>query len=200
MAQLLHVFFSHHSHATFVYSIKNKRYLSILLQCLQQAYNLGLLKIMEQPPGGDQNRRIWHIGANLSDPVLCKGVPGEVGFPLRLRQQLPSILHHMRQIHSIPMCMPVVTAIISCLQPAAELDDYAVRTVFQKGLNGSIHIVGSDGGGQQGILALAALSKQVGRKLIFQFQRLLIVQNIWTVLTGIDSAQHGDKQRVFYNT
>ena len=51
-----------------------------------------------------------------------------------------------------------------------------------------------------GILALSVLLRQAGRQFLFQFQRLWIVQDLRAVLAGIDPAQHGDKQRVLYNT
>src|SRR5699024_11468508 len=40
----------------------------------------------EQAASGDQNRSIRHISADLLDPVLGKGVSGEIGLPLRDRK------------------------------------------------------------------------------------------------------------------
>ena len=95
--------------------------------------------------------------------------------------------------------MPVIAAGISRLQTVAQLNDHTVRSALQKGPDELIYIGGPGVGGQQGILALAALPKQVGRQFLFQFQRLWIVQDLRAVLAGIDPAQHGDKQRVFQN-
>ena len=88
MTHLLHVLFPHHGHAAFAHGVKDDFDLSKLREHPQKAHNLAFLKIVEQASGGDQNRSIRHIGADLPDPVLSKGVPGEIGLPLRLRQQL----------------------------------------------------------------------------------------------------------------
>ncbi len=106
----------------------------------------------------------------------------------------------MGQIHGIPVRPSIVAAVIGRLQTAAQLDDHTVRPVLQKGPDVPVHIGGPDGGGQQGILALAVQLQQAGWQPLFQFQRLFIIQNLRAVLTGIDSAQHGDKKRVLYNT
>ena len=200
MAHLLHVLFPHHGHTAFAHGIKDDFNLSKPREHPQEAHNLAFLKIVEQAAGGDQNRSIRHIGADLPDPVLGKGVSGEIGLPLRLRQQLSPVLHHMGQIHGIPARPSVVAAGICRLQTAAELNDHAVRPVLQKGPDVPVHIGGPGGGGQQGILALSVLLRQAGRQFLFQFQRLWIVQDLRAVLAGIDPAQHGDKQRVLYNT
>ena len=88
VAHLFHVLFPHHGHAAFAHGIKDDFNLSKPREHPQEAHNLAFLKIVEQAAGGDQNGSIRHTGADLPDPVLGKGVSGEIGLPLRLRQQL----------------------------------------------------------------------------------------------------------------
>ena len=139
MAHLLHVFLSHHGHAAFAHGIKDDFNLSKPREHPQEAHNLAFLKIVEQAAGGDQNGSIRHTGADLPDPVLGKGVSGEIGLPLRLRQQFPPVLHHMGQIHGIPARPSIVAAVIGRLQTTAELNNHTVDVYKRQGY-GSSHI------------------------------------------------------------
>ena len=97
VAHLLHVLFPHHVHTAFAHGIKDDFNLSKPREHPQEAHNLAFLKIVEQAAGGDQNRSIRHIGADLPDPVPGKGVSGQIGLPLRLRQQyLPDNLKNRK--------------------------------------------------------------------------------------------------------
>ena len=102
MTHLLHVFFPHHGHTALAHGVKDDFDLSKPREHPQEAHNLAFLKIVEQAAGGDQNGSIRHTGADLPDPVLGKGVSGEIGLPLRLRQQ-PWPRQQPRLLRQLPL-------------------------------------------------------------------------------------------------
>lgn len=106
MAHLSHVLPAHHGHTAFAHGVKDNFYLAKLTEHLEQPQDFGLLKIVEQSAGGHQNGSIRHIRADLPDPVLSKGIPGKIGFPLRFWQQFLPVFDDMGQIHGIPACPP----------------------------------------------------------------------------------------------
>ena len=175
MAYLLHILLLHHSHAFFVHGVKNNFHISKLSHRTQKGNDLIFFKIMKQPACSNENRSIGKFCTNLSDPVFGKGISCKIGFSFQFREQFPPVVNDMRQIHGIPACPSVITAVIGCLQATAQLDNHTVRSSFQKRPNEPIHIGRAGGRGQKSILVLLILFNQVQGQLIFQFQCFFII-------------------------
>ena len=146
------------------------------------------------------------IGASGTSVRICliqssaKGVPGEIGLPLRLRQTAPAgtpphgadqrhtsgFFHYRSGNRPSPDRSPAGRSHRPACAPETPgcTDPY-----WRTGRRRPAEYTGSVRPAPAGWKAVS-----------FQFQRLWIVQDLRAVLAGIDPAQHGDKKRVLYNT
>lgn len=92
--------------------------------------------------------------------------------------------------------MSIVVPVIGCFQPAPQLRDHAAWLAAKEGLDVSVHVGGTGGGGQQGVLALGAFVREVFWQRVFQRQGRFVVQDVPKMLAGVDPAQHRDEQCV----